>query len=114
VQEFDSNFLEAKVRGLESPVGAACWYLLYRDLEREDRPVDRNLTKKERERAVIACYKAAGDHLLARREAGSLRLRNKLDWGLLQQDSVYLLSEAFRGSCDSLTQTRKARSNVKS
>jgi hypothetical protein len=82
VQEFDSNFLEAKVRGLESPVGAACWYLLYRDLEREDRPVDRNLTKKERERAVIACYKAAGDHLLARREAGSLRLSNKMDWGL--------------------------------
>jgi hypothetical protein len=32
----------------------------YRDLEREDRPVDRNLTKKERERAVIACYKEAG------------------------------------------------------
>jgi hypothetical protein len=38
----------------------------------------------------------SGDDLLARREAGSLRLRNKLDWVLLQQDRAYLLSEAFR------------------
>jgi hypothetical protein len=59
-QQFDSNFLRAKARDFDPPAGAACWYLLYRDLSQEDRPIDRNLTKKERERAVIACYKAAG------------------------------------------------------
>ena len=60
VQQFDSNFLRARTNGFDPPAGAACWYLLYRDLSREDRPIDRNLTKEERERAVIACYKAAG------------------------------------------------------
>jgi hypothetical protein len=59
-QQFDSNFLSAKAQGFDPPAGAACWYLLYRDLSREDRPIDRNLTKEERERAVIACYQAAG------------------------------------------------------
>ena len=60
VQQFDSNFLRAKTGGLESPGGVACWHLLYRNLARGDRPIDRNLTKKERERAIIACYMAAG------------------------------------------------------
>ena len=60
IQQFDSSFLRAKTSGLDPPAGAACWYLLYRDLSRENRPIDRNLTKKERERALIACYKAAG------------------------------------------------------
>jgi hypothetical protein len=59
-QQFDSNFLRARAHGFDPPAGAACWYLLYRDLSREDRPIDRNLTKEERERAVIACYQAAG------------------------------------------------------
>jgi hypothetical protein len=60
VQQFDSNFLRAKARGLESPGGVARWHLLYRNLARGDRPIDRNLTKKERERALLTCYKAAG------------------------------------------------------
>ena len=59
-QQFDSHFRSAKVHGFDPPAGAACWYLLYRDLSKEDRPIDRNLTKEERERAVIACYQAAG------------------------------------------------------
>ena len=59
-QQFDTNFFRAKTDGFDPPAGAACWYLLYRNLSRKDRPIDRNLTKKERERAIIACYKAAG------------------------------------------------------